>query len=185
MAQLQMPFAQVPGLIYQPEFISDAEETEIVDFVCRQEHWTAFGTRKRRLIFGHSYAVGSRTVEFERAIPPIMATLAARLQQAGMLNDIAEQVVVQDYPARIGIGKHIDSLAFGPEVVTVSLLSSCVMRFRNILQPKQRIDVLLERRSAAAIMGPARTEWTHEIIPRTVVARRLSIAFRTVARKAA
>jgi alkylated DNA repair dioxygenase AlkB len=114
-----------------------------------------------------------------------MARLASRLQEAGLLTDVAEQVVVQDYPAGIGIGKHIDALDFGPRVVSLSLLSSCIMRFRNVNQPQQRTDMLLERRSATGITGPARTQWTHEIVPRSVLARRLSIAFRTVARKAA
>ena len=184
MAQLSLPFADLPGLLYEPNFLTPSEEMAIVEFVSAQGHWMPFGTRKRRLIYGFSYAVSSRRIEGRGLpIPPLLEAVALRLRDAGLIEAAAEQVVVQDYPPGIGIGRHIDSTAFGPGVVTLSLLSACIMRFRNIARPSQRVDQVLERRSALAIRGAARIEWTHEILPRSVVARRLSIAFRTVARE--
>jgi alkylated DNA repair dioxygenase AlkB len=183
MAQLAMPFAQVPGLVYRPDFITLAGETAIIEFLSAQPHWIAFGTRKRRLIYGYSYAIGSgRISESAIPIPRILTDIGRRLHGEGLIDGLPEQVVAQDYPAGIGIGKHIDALAFGPQVVTLSLLSSCVMRFKNVARQQQRVDYFLEPRSVLAISGAARDQWTHEIPAHTVTARRISIAFRTVAR---
>ncbi|MBI2816176.1 MAG: alpha-ketoglutarate-dependent dioxygenase AlkB [Acidobacteria bacterium] len=71
---------------------------------------------------------------------------------------------------------------FGPEVVSISLFSACIMRFRELARPRIRVDQLLEPRRVVAITGPARTEWTHEIPGHTIRAQRLSVTFRTVTR---
>ena len=93
------------------------------------------------------------------------------------MRDSAQQVTCQEYQQGQGIGPHVDIAAFGPEIVTISLLSSCVVRFAC---GERTFRQALEPRSALALSGPARENWTHEIPARTVTARRISITFRTM-----
>src|SRR5690348_6918622 len=141
MSQLAMPFATVPGVHYLPVFLCPKEADELASYVIAQPHWIPFGTRKRRLIYGFNYSVGIPRIPGEaRPVPRLLVKVAVRLRDAGLMHDVAEQVVVQDYPAGIGIGRHLDVAAFGPEVVSISLLSSCVMRFREVARPRVRVD---------------------------------------------
>jgi alkylated DNA repair dioxygenase AlkB len=96
--------------------------------------------------------------------------------------------VVQEYKPGQGIGRHIDlepqtgvepRAGFGPVVVSVSILSPCVMRFSHP-EKGRGPDITLEPRSAVALSGEMRTDWLHEIVANTVRDLRISITFRTV-----
>ena len=104
------------------------------------------------------------------------------------MNELAEQVVVQEYKQGQGIDRHIDlqpqtgvkpRAGFGPVVVSVSLLSPCVMRFSHPVMGRG-LDITLEPQSAVALSVEMRTDWLHEIVPSTVRDLRISITFRTV-----
>jgi alkylated DNA repair dioxygenase AlkB len=175
-----IPVASVPGLIYQPDFLSADEEAALVVFADSQHHWAPFGRLKRRLSFGYLYAISKRRiVNTAPSMPAVLADLARRLVHEGLMNELAQQIVLQDYCKNSGIGVHADSPVFGPQVCSVSLLSPCMMRFRCAVQ-NLCFSQVLERRSVLVMSGSARTDWTHEIPGRTVADRRLSITFRTV-----
>jgi alkylated DNA repair dioxygenase AlkB len=171
------------GLKYWSEFVSKHEEERLVAYAEAQSHWTRFGKLKRRLAFGYVYGVSTRTiVRAAPPIPPLLELLAVRLVENNMMKTIADQVVVQEYPPGVGIGEHVDAPVFGPEVCSVSLLSRCVMRFRHVAGDLPAIAHVLEPRSGLAMTGSSRTDWSHHIDGASVVGRRLSITFRTVAR---
>ena len=179
--QHPIPIAEVPGLLYLPSFITEAEAAQLEAFVSSQAHWTAIGTKKRRLSFGYKYGISNHNiVEIAPPVAPILHALAVHLVEVGMMRDLADQVVVQEYPAGVGIGEHVDAEVFGPDLVSISLLSPCKMRFKKLADSACRMDQTLEPRSALAITGEARTGWSHEIPAGTVIDRRLSITFRTV-----
>ena len=81
---------------------------------------------------------------------------------------------------------HRDYAPFGRTVVSLSLLSPCVMDFRH--PPTGRGDLLLlEPRSLLVLADEARYEWQHGIAPRkrdtwhglpVERSRRLSVTFR-------
>jgi alkylated DNA repair dioxygenase AlkB len=66
------------------------------------------------------------------------------------------------------------------QVVGISLLAPCLLRFRRKVDGKwERVKVLAEPRSAYHLTGPVRAEWEHSIL--LVDALRYSITFRTMA----
>jgi alkylated DNA repair dioxygenase AlkB len=185
-APRDIPFS-LADLRYEPNFITIAEEDEILAFIQTQSHWTALG-KKQRLSYGWHYSLGTGELSRGKPIPSTFHALALRLNHAGMMPELAEQVVVQKYLPGQGIGRHIDLQpktepefrpGFGPVVVSLSLLSPCVMRFSHT-ELGRGPDIVLEPRSALAISGAARRNWFHEIVGRTVRELRISITFRTV-----
>jgi alkylated DNA repair dioxygenase AlkB len=89
-----------------------------------------------------------------------------------------QHVLVTEYGPGAGIGWHRDKAVFG-QVVGVSLLAPCFLRFRKKVNTKwDRVNVLTEPRSAYHLTGPARAEWEHSIL--RVDALRYSITFRTM-----
>jgi alkylated DNA repair dioxygenase AlkB len=168
---------ELPGLLHVPEFITATEEGQLDSFFSTQTHWDWLG-KKRRLPFGFTYSPSKRKiVRPAPPIPPILHALAVRFNEVGMMKKVANQVVVQEYLTGQGIGRHTDSGDFGPEIISLSLLSRCVMRFR--CDGRAGHDVVLDPRSALAMTGEARRDWTHEIPGSSVRDRRLSITFRT------
>jgi alkylated DNA repair dioxygenase AlkB len=160
-----------------PEFITTTQEAELESFIRTQTHWDWLG-KKRRLPFGFTYSPTKRKiVQPAPPVPPILHALAVRFNEVGMLKEVANQIVVQEYLPGQGIGKHTDAGDFGPDIISLSLLSPCVMRFRH--EGRTTHNVVLDPRSALAMTGEARQDWTHEIPGTSVRARRLSITFRT------
>ncbi|XP_054859627.1 alpha-ketoglutarate-dependent dioxygenase alkB homolog 7, mitochondrial [Eublepharis macularius] len=87
----------------------------------------------------------------EAAFPPQVLQLA--------------QVHVLDLDKTGYIKPHIDSVKFcGCTIAGLSLLSSSVMRLVSERNPQDWLDLLLERRSLYILRGPARYEFTHEIL---------------------
>ncbi|XP_066473143.1 alpha-ketoglutarate-dependent dioxygenase alkB homolog 7, mitochondrial isoform X1 [Tiliqua scincoides] len=75
------------------------------------------------------------------------------------------QVHVLDLDKAGYIKPHIDSVKFcGCTIAGLSLLSSSVMRLAGEHNPQDWLNLLLERRSLYILRGPARYEFTHEIL---------------------
>jgi DNA oxidative demethylase len=177
-----------PGLVYEPAFLSDAEQAELVgvldtlDFrpiVMRGQ--TARRTARHYGV-GYDYdARGSErdALEPTEPIPPWLAGLRER--SAGLAGRPAGELVealVQCYPPGATIGWHRDAPMFGV-VVGVSLGSACRMRFQRTVAGERSVrEVVLEPGSAYALTGQARWSWQHSIPP--TPALRYSVTFRTL-----
>jgi alkylated DNA repair dioxygenase AlkB len=138
-------------------------------------------TGKRRVVsFGWHYDFSARHLRKAEDMPDFLLPL--RLTAAAFAGLAAEQfqhVLVTEYAPGAGIGWHRDKAVFG-EVVGISLLSPCVFRMRRAAGEKrwERVNMVVEPRSAYHLSGPARSEWEHSI-PQTD-ALRYSITFRNV-----
>jgi alkylated DNA repair dioxygenase AlkB len=95
-------------------------------------------------------------------------------------------MLVNEYLPGQGIAPHRDYAPFGRTVVSLSLLSPCVMDFRHPRTGRKE-SLLLEPRSLVVLSDEARYEWEHGIAPRKRDAwrgqpvergRRLSVTFR-------
>jgi alkylated DNA repair dioxygenase AlkB len=93
---------------------------------------------------------------------------------------------VNEYYPGQGIALHCDYEPFDRTVVSISLLSPCVMDFRHV-ESGRRESMLLERCSLLILSDEARYDWQHGIARRKsdrwngrrlVRARRVSITFR-------
>jgi alkylated DNA repair dioxygenase AlkB len=137
-------------------------------------------TGKRRVVsFGWKYEFSGERLTKAEDIPDFLLPLRIRAAASRPANAAAFQhVLVTEYGPGAGIGWHRDKAVFG-EVVGISLLAPCVLRFRHKAGEKwERVNILTEPRSAYHLTGPARSKWQHSIL--RVDALRYSITFRTM-----
>jgi len=176
---------ELEGFRYEPALIDREVEDALVARV-RQlpfEEFDFHGFKgKRRVVsFGWKYEYAGRG-ELRKAgdIPEFLLPLRSFAASFAKLDANAfEHVLVTEYGPGAGIGWHRDKAVFG-QVVGVSLLSPCTLRFRRKAGGKwERVNIQAEPRSAYHLSGPARSEWEHSILH--VDALRYAITFRTMA----
>lgn len=141
-------------------------------------------------VYGYRYSHAKRAAFRIGELPSWASDLAVRLRRDGFLPDVPDQLVANDYRPGTGIFAHVDQAVFGDTIASVSLGSTCVMRFSD--GESNRVEeLLLEPRSVLVLSGEARWAWTHEIPARAVDAwqnhdrprsRRVSLTFRVMPR---
>ena len=98
-------------------------------------------------------------------------------------------MLVNEYQPGRGIASHRDYAPYGRTVVSLSLLSPCVMDFRHVATGRREQLQLLPR-SLLVLSDEARFDWEHGITPRkrdvwhgmpVPRRRRLSVTFRFLA----
>jgi alkylated DNA repair dioxygenase AlkB len=173
------------GFRYQPELISASEEKSLLAHVrelpFREFEFHGYLGKRRVVSFGWKYDFSKRGLRKADDIPHFLLGLRKRAAKFAELQPAAFQhVLVTEYSPGAGIGWHRDKEVFG-EVVGISLLTPCVLRFRRKVDGKwDRVNVAAERRSAYHLTGPARSVWQHSIL--RVDSLRYSITFRNVLR---
>ncbi|HEY3889763.1 MAG TPA: alpha-ketoglutarate-dependent dioxygenase AlkB [Caulobacteraceae bacterium] len=169
------------GLRYQPELISPAEEARLLEAIAdlpfKPFEFHGYLGKRRVVAFGWRYDYSARAVGEAAPIPDFLLPLRERVAAFAEL-PAAElrQAMVTEYAPGAGIGWHRDKPMFG-EVIGVSLLSSCNLRFRRASGDGwERRGLNPAPRSAYLLQGPARSEWQHSIPG--VASRRYSVTFR-------
>lgn len=182
----QSPLSELPeGFRYRPEFLSSAEEAELLRILERLPFTSfEFGeyTAKRRIVvYGWDYDFGSRGMSETDPIPEWLWSLRSRAAEfAGIEPENLVEAVVTEYPVGAPIGWHRDVPQF-EDVVGVSLLSECRMRFKPYKEQGKPVSIALGPRSVYLLHGPARWKFQHSIP--AVKSLRYSITFRTLRRK--
>ncbi|XP_034953140.2 alpha-ketoglutarate-dependent dioxygenase alkB homolog 7, mitochondrial [Zootoca vivipara] len=149
------------GASVVPGFLSEEEEALLAGEVEAQlrrgryqdAHWDGVIHRYRETEKSHWSKESQEILQRVRdtAFPPGVPQLA--------------QVHVLDLDKTGYIKPHIDSVKFcGCTIAGLSLLSSSVMRLVSEQNVHDWLDLLLERRSLYILRGPARYEFTHEIL---------------------
>ena len=177
---------QPEGLVYREEFISSAEERQLLDELAALDFKpvTMRGQTARRTVrhFGLDYDY--ETGELVPADPLPESMLWLRRRCADLMErepDDLVQILVSRYPSGAGIGWHRDAPMFGSRIAGVSLLAPCRMRFQRTVGGERSVAALeLAPRSAYLLAGKARWSWQHSI-PATK-ALRYSMTFRTLKR---
>jgi alkylated DNA repair dioxygenase AlkB len=170
----------IPGLAYVPNYVDAAEERRLVEAIDREPWNTEW--QRRRQPYGSSYGKGG-------SVPPIPdwgLRLAERLFADRITSVPFDQMLVNEYLPGQGISLHRDYSPYGRTVVSLSLLSPCIMDFRRVADDhKERL--LLEPRSLIVLSDESRYEWEHGIAARKKDVwhdlpvereRRLSVTFR-------
>jgi alkylated DNA repair dioxygenase AlkB len=172
------------GLRYRPELIDTIDEDALIarvqELPFRDFEFHGYTGKRRVVSFGWHYDFTGRKLRKADDIPDYLLSL--RMVAAGFADlepEALQHVLVTEYGPGAGIGWHRDKAVFG-QVVGISLLSQCVLRFRRAVSKKkwERVNVVAEPRSAYHLIGPARSEWEHSIL--RVDALRYSITFRNV-----
>jgi alkylated DNA repair dioxygenase AlkB len=176
------PHGLPEGLVYQPDFISRAEEAELVGrletlpFAPFQFH--GYEGNRRVVSFGWRYDYNDGGLKQAAPLPEWLRPLGARAAAfAGVAPETIAHALLTEYAPGAGIGWHRDRPQF-EDVVGVSFLSPCRFRFRlRQADGWRRAALTAEPRSAYLLRGPARREWEHSIPPLQTL--RYSITFRT------
>ena len=176
--------AVLEGFRYQRELISAREEqallTHLRELPFRPFQFHGHQGRRRTVSFGWQYEFsGSGKLRKAEDIPEFLLPLRALAASfAGLEPEAFQHALVIEYGPGASIGWHRDKPVFG-EVVGISLLAPCVLRFRRKVGAKwERANVTAEPRSAYHLTGPVRSEWQHSIL--RVDTLRYSITFRQV-----
>jgi alkylated DNA repair dioxygenase AlkB len=177
------------GFIYRDEFLSRDEERTLLDAIATVSFDTfqmrGVVARRRVKFYGQAYddIPSAPMAEF---LMPLRARLAA---WAGVEPDAFAMALINEYTRGATIGWHRDAPQYDI-TAGVSLLSSCRMKLRPYVAPKDLAgadrkpprktthEIQLEPRSGYLITGLARTGYEHSI-PSTE-ALRYSITFRTL-----
>lgn len=202
----------VPGLGYMPDFITRDEELDLVrhiDTMDWSNHW-----QRRTQYYGRKYLPGDemdaaatavRTARDRRLaastsvvdhLPWWAIKYRDRLVDLGVFERPANQMGINEYTPGQGIAPHVDY--HGGEVVSITLITGCIMEFARVdgdevdavdrlLDSPAEASMWLPPRSMVILKGEARRRWTHGIarrkkdivggrlIPR---GRRISVTFR-------
>ncbi|CUX34228.1 MULTISPECIES: alpha-ketoglutarate-dependent dioxygenase AlkB [Rhizobium/Agrobacterium group] len=179
-----------PGIVYFDGFLSPEEEAAVTDRLDAG----AWSTELKRRVqhFGYRYDYKARAVTADAylgPLPPWLGVFAERLVTAGYCRDLPDQVIANEYLPGQGISAHVDCVpCFDDGIVSISLLSTCEMVFRELRGPAI-CGVLLQPRSGVLLRDAGRYGLTHEIPARksdivngvrTARDRRISLTFRKV-----
>jgi len=156
------------GFRYHAEILSAEEEEtlgrELEQLPFKQFDFQGFLANRRVVSFGYRYDYGSRAVVEAAPFPAFLVSLRRRVAAIfGRPEEAFRQVLINEYRPGAGIGWHRDKAQFD-EVVGVSLLHACNLRFRRKSGATwERAALAVEPRSAYLLSGPARTIWQHSI----------------------
>ena len=180
----------IPGLTLHPDFISRAEEGDLLSMIDAQP-WRA-DLQRRVQHYGYRYDYKARQVTPDLYLGPLPAwlqDLAYLLVQNGVFLNVPEQVIVNEYLPGQGIAPHIDCVpCFRDVIASLSLGSDVVMDFGRP-DGSEKISHRLPARSLVVMTGPARYHWQHGIAKRKtdvvdgqkiIRQRRVSLTFRCV-----
>lgn len=187
---LKDPKSRIPGLISIPNFITKAQEQELIAFLDADEKNRWKDTIRARQVqhFGYEFSYDTRRCDentpLGSCLPPILSALAEKIpfsvpvdlaaeigmMKAGQNSDefvavIFDQVTANEYLPGQGIAPHIDThSAFTSVIVSLSLQSEILMEFTH---PDSRHEmILLQPRSLLILSGASRYEWSHGIASR-------------------
>ena len=180
------------GAALVPDIVTEAEERRILLRIAQAPWMTDLSRRVQHYGFRYDYRQRG-TARHDPASPfPRWATVIGERLRPFFEGAMPEQCIVNEYRPGQGIGMHADHASFGHVVISLSLAAAWTMNFRpRNARPYARDGlasdeiVLLPRRSALVLRGPARRAFMHGIDPAANAGRsetRVSATFRTLVR---
>jgi alkylated DNA repair dioxygenase AlkB len=170
------------GFKYQAHLLSAHEEHLLVEQLTalplRAFEFRGYLGKRRVISFGWQYDFNKGALRKADEIPSFLLPLRDGVARfAGVAPSDLRQVLVTEYAPGAGIGWHRDKPMFD-QVVGISLLSPCLLRFRRRLGTAwERVSLTAEPRSVYLLQGPSRMEWEHSIP--AVDSLRYSVTFRS------
>lgn len=180
---LETTAKDLEGFRYRSSFIDEADEIALISHVrelpFREFDFHGFKGKRRVVSFGYHYDFSGQQLRKTEDVPDFLLPLRARAADfANLAPESLSHALVTEYALGAGIGWHRDRSVFG-EVIGISLVSTCVLRFRRKSEEKwERVKVPAAPRSAYHLSGPARLVWQHSISPMETL--RYSITFRSM-----
>jgi alkylated DNA repair dioxygenase AlkB len=177
------PKPELPeGFSCRPDVISTAEEKALVGKIeklpFKPFDFHGFQGKRQIVSYGWHYDYSGRgALKESSSIPEFLFPLRAVAAKFAAVDvEGLQQVLVTEYAPGAGIGWHRDKPMF-EDVIAVSLLSPCRLRFRRKEgETWERATIEVEPRSVYLLRGPSRRQWEHSIPG--VDALRYSVTFR-------
>lgn len=182
--------AGIDGLKLIPDFITAEEEKELLKAI-DSEVWLDELQRKVQH-YGYKYDYRARRIDesFKLGdLPEWSRFLAQRIENEGTINYRLDQLIINNYEPGQGIAMHIDcEPCFEDAIFSLSLGSDIVMNLQRA-NSREKIEILLKRRSLLVISGDSRYKFYHGISNRRTDSfneekrprhRRVSMTFRKV-----
>jgi alkylated DNA repair dioxygenase AlkB len=177
------------GLTYIEEYISRSQHDELLAAIDLAP-WQTY-LKRRVQHYGYRYDYKARSVDrslYLGELPHWAIQLAKRLLDEGLVGEIPDQLIVNEYQPGQGISPHIDCISgFGSAIASLSLVSGCMMDFA--CSDSNNCALYLESRSIIVMTGESRYRWRHSIKARRsdidkgikkLRDRRVSLTFRQV-----
>lgn len=174
------------GFLYRPNFITEAEEVELLGYIqdLPLEHAPGYDnkTAKRRILnLGWSFDFKTKTRIPGPPLPPFLRGIQYRI--AKWLHIPKKSVVealITEYTPGTALGWHRDNETF-ELVIGLSLAGWCRLRLRpiqHIGDASRVVSVELEPRSVYVLRDDVRHTWQHSVAATRTL--RYSITFRTL-----
>lgn len=182
--------SEIPGLRYVPDFVSREARDQLLRDVDAQPWLTDLKRRVQH--YGYKYDYKARKIDQTMRIGPLpewSLRIAEDLVQLGLMTELPDQLIVNEYEPGQGIAPHVDCVpCFTDTIASLSLGSACVMNFAN-KETEEIVPLLLDPGSLVILRGEARYNWTHGIAARKSDVfqgrtidrrRRVSLTFRKI-----
>lgn len=182
--------SQINGLVYKEHFLTETEERTLIDIIDKQP-WLDDLKRKVQH-YGYKYDYRARKINQNfrlGKLPDWSKGLCDKLLSKGVVDFIPDQIIVNNYEPGQGIAMHVDcEPCFSETIISLSLASDTVMDIKNI-KSKEKISILLKRRSLLVFSDESRYLYEHGIASRKSDKfneskrnreRRISLTFRKV-----
>jgi alkylated DNA repair dioxygenase AlkB len=177
----------IPGLKYQANFLSLAEELSLLEVIrsidLKEAQYRQWRANRRTMSFGGKYDFTTHELMTAEPIPVFLLALRARIAvwsgiEAGRFN----HAIIAEYRMGTQLGWHRDVPNF-EAVVGVSFAGAARLRFRpyppRVGARKTAFAIDLAPRSIYTLQAAARWDWQHAVSPTKGL--RYSITFRTLA----
>lgn len=162
--RLDFQIKKVSGLNYITDYIKEDEQNYLLENIDQQD-WSIKANRRIQE-YGYKYDYKNGffvSSTYLGVLPDWAENIANRLFRDGLMANVPDQVIVNEYQPGQGIISHIDCIpCFGNTIITLSLGSACVMNFTHS-QTKEEAKILLEPGSLIIFQGGARYIWEHSI----------------------
>jgi alkylated DNA repair protein alkB family protein 8 len=176
----------IPGLFLLPDFVTVAEEQQLLAAVDAR-HW--IGLAKRRVQhYGYEFCYGTRNVDTKKRLGELPSFVSPILERIYLFPNFdngsaslnLDQLTVNEYPSGVGLSPHIDThSAFEDCIFSLSLAGPCIMEFRRYSVSTWKASttdaeksgdsscikkaLYLPPRSMLLLSGEARYAWNHYI----------------------
>ncbi|CAK4628838.1 unnamed protein product [Aphanomyces euteiches] len=181
------PATFVPGLLVYKDFITEEQETILLDELDKSE-WKNDVRARQVQHFGYVFNYKTQKCDPSTPLDEMPAFCRSLIDRMPPTFDgIPDQITANEYLPGQGISAHIDThSAFTASIGTLSLGHASVMEFRHPDDGRCE-SFLMEPRSLYIMTGASRYQWTHCVQPRmfdvidnekVMRQRRVSITFR-------
>ncbi|CAG8492297.1 6958_t:CDS:2 [Funneliformis caledonium] len=189
----------VDGSYIIDDFITKQEEIELINSIDLHE-WSGNGIppnpemRRRTQQYGYEFSYRYRkVVQNLGALPTFLDFIIARFVEQKIIQlsemEYPNMCIVNEYQVGQGIMAHVDSTEFfGPIILSLSLLSPCLMTFTHTQDSSNQSIVLLSK-SLLIMTKSSRFDYKHSISKDAIEYyngdeiirdRRVSLTFRTI-----